>query len=70
MASAINGTGQANTLRVETVDDTIRLYANDELLDEITDATFTRGKAAIGINTFDEQELTVTFDNLVIKAIK
>lgn len=66
----INGPGQLNTLRVETEGDTIRLFANDELLDEISDATFTTGKTAIAVNTFDDPNLTVTFDNLVIQAIK
>lgn len=66
----IKGAGQTNTLRVETEGDTIRLYANDELLDEISDATFSRGKAAIAVNTFDDPKLTVTFDNLLIRAIK
>ncbi len=66
----INGPGQLNSLRVETEGDTIRLFANDKLLDEISDATFTRGKTAIAVNTFDDPNLTVTFDNLVIQAIK
>ena len=66
----INGPGQLNSLRVETEGDTIRLFANDKLLDEISDATFTRGKTAIAVNTFDDPNLTVTFDNLIIQAIK
>jgi zinc-ribbon domain len=69
-SSAINKVGDLNSLRVETIDDTIRLYANDTLLDEISDSTFKRGKTAIAINTFDDPKLTVTFDNLVIRAIK
>ena len=69
-SSAINKVGELNSLRVETVGDDIRLYANDKLLDEISDGTFKRGKAAIAINTFDDPKLTVTFDNLVIRALK
>jgi len=69
-SSAINKVGALNSLRVETVGDNIRLYANDKLLDEISDGTFTRGKTAIAINTFDDPKLTVTFDNLVIRSLK
>jgi zinc-ribbon domain len=69
-SSAINKVGELNSLRVETVGDSIRLYANDKLLDEISDGTFKRGKAAIAINTFDDPKLTVTFDNLVIRSLK
>ncbi|KPV52305.1 hypothetical protein SE17_16300 [Kouleothrix aurantiaca] len=69
-SSAIHGPGELNTLRVETQGDSIRLYANDELLDEISDSTFSRGKAALAVNTFDDPNVTVTFDNLVVSAVK
>jgi hypothetical protein len=69
-SSAIKTSGETNTIRVETVGDKIRLYANDELLDEVSDGTFKRGKAAIAINTFDDPKLTVRFDNLTVKSIK
>lgn len=69
-SSAIKGSGETNSIRVETVGDKIRLYANDELLDEVSDGTFKRGKAAIAINTFDDPALTVRFDNLTVKSIK
>lgn len=69
-SSAVHTAGELNRLRVETVDDTIRLYANDELLDEISDGTFKRGKTAIAINTFDDPKLTVLFDNLVVRSLK
>jgi hypothetical protein len=69
-SSAIKGTGELNALRVETVGDKIRLYANDELLDEISDGTFRRGKAAIAVNTFEDSKLNVIFDNLIVRSIK
>ncbi|HNP84819.1 MAG TPA: zinc ribbon domain-containing protein [Kouleothrix sp.] len=69
-SSAIKGPGELNTLRVETQGDSIRLYANDQLLDEVSDSTFSRGKAAIVVNTFDKPNVTVAFDNLVVQAIK
>jgi hypothetical protein len=68
--SAIKGPGELNSLRVETVGDTIRLFVNDKLLDEISDSTFRRGKAAIAVNTFDDPNVTVTFDNVVIRGVK
>jgi hypothetical protein len=64
---AINPPGEVNALRVETVGDTIRLYANDQLLDEVSDGTFTRGRAAIAVNTFDTAGAPVRFDNLLIE---
>lgn len=69
-SSAIKAAGDLNALRVETVGDKIRLYANDELLDEISDGTFRRGKAAIAVNTFEDPKLTVIFDNLIVRSLK
>ena len=69
-SSAIKPVGERNTLRVETEGDAIRLYANDKLLDEISDSTIANGKAALVVNTFDKPDVTVTFDNLVVRGIK
>jgi len=67
---AIKGPGAVNRLRVEAAGDKIRLFANDQLLDETSDGTFARGQAAIVAVTTDEPNVTVTFDNLVIEGIK
>ena len=69
-SSAIKPMGERNTLRVETSGDTIRLYANDKLLDEVSDSTIANGKAALVVNTFDEPNVTVKFDNLVVRGLK
>ena len=69
-ASAIKPPGQVNALRVETAGDKIRLYANDTLLDEISDSTITRGKAALAVNSFQDGGVTVKFDNLAIRGLK
>jgi hypothetical protein len=69
-SSAIKPVGELNTLRVETNGDTIRLYVNDELLDEVSDSTIANGKAALVVNTFDDPNVTVKFDNLVIRGLK
>jgi hypothetical protein len=68
-SSAIKPAGEINTLRVETSGDTIRLYANDKLLDEVSDSTIPNGKAALVVNTFDEPNVTVSFDNLVVRSV-
>ena len=70
VSSAIKPIGERNTLRVETSGDTIRLYANDTLLDEVSDSTVANGKAALVVNTFDEANVTATFDNLVVRDVK
>jgi len=68
-SSAIKPAGEINTLRVETSGDTIRLYVNDKLLDEVSDSTIPNGKAALVVNTFDEPNVTVSFDNLVVRSV-
>ncbi len=69
-SSAIKPVGELNTLRVETSADTIRLYVNDRLLDEVSDSTIANGKAALVVNTFDDPNVTVKFDNLIVRGIK
>ncbi|MEP7189738.1 MAG: family 16 glycoside hydrolase, partial [Roseiflexaceae bacterium] len=69
-SAAIKPAGELNTLRVETSGDAIRLYVNDALLDEVSDSTIANGKAALVVNTFDDPNVTVTFDNLFVRAIK
>ncbi len=69
-SSEINGTGEANRLRVETEGSVIRLFVNGELLEEISDDTFADGEMALAVNTFDEGDATVTFDNLIVRGAK
>jgi hypothetical protein len=69
-SAAINAPGNVNALRIETAGGTIRLYANDQLLDEVSDSTFARGKVAITVNSFDNAGASTTFDNLVIQDIE
>jgi hypothetical protein len=67
---AIKISGEMNALRVETVGSRIRLYANDQLLDEVSDSTFARGKAALAVSSFEEAGVSAAFDNLVIQRMK
>jgi hypothetical protein len=65
-SSALSGLGQSNRLRIETRGDTITLYANDEMLTEVTDDSFAGGEMALGISALDEAGVTVRYDNLAI----
>src|SRR5262249_481790 len=66
---AIKPAGQSNRLRVVTKGDTIQLYANDELVHQIKDGTFSSGKAKLVVDTSDDPNITVKFDNLVVQEI-
>lgn len=66
-SAAIKGVGETNFLRIETSGSRIRLFANDELLDEISDDTFIQGEVALAVSTFDEGGATARFDNAVFK---
>ncbi len=67
---AIKAAGQSNKLRVVTKGDKIQLYANDKLLDEISDGTFTSGKARLVVDTSDDPNVTAKFDNLIVQEVK
>lgn len=69
-AETIKSRGEMNVLRVETRGDLIRLFVNDTLLDEISDDTITKGQMALAVNTFDEGDAIVKFDNLVVHRLK
>jgi hypothetical protein len=69
-SSAIKGAGETNALRVETAGDKIRLYANNQLLDEVSDSTFSRGQVALVVNSFQDAGASASFDNLVIQGAK
>lgn len=69
-APAIKPAGEVNALRVETAGGKIRLYVNDQLLDEVSDSTFTRGKTALVVDSFQDGGVTVKFDNLAIRDLK
>jgi hypothetical protein len=63
----IKGQGEVNRLRVETAGDTIRLFVNGKLLDEVSDDTFNKGTIALAVNTFSEGDATFLFDNLIVR---
>jgi hypothetical protein len=65
-ASAINGSGETNRLRVETVGNRIRLFVNDELIGSTSDSSFSDGDLALGVSAEDSPEVTVRYDNLAV----
>jgi hypothetical protein len=69
-SSAIKRPGVANHLRVETMGDRIRLFVNNKLLDEISDDSFGKGQMALAATTFGKSNVTVAFDNLVVRGAK
>jgi hypothetical protein len=68
-SSAINATGELNRLRVETSGSSIRLYANDQLIGSASDASFSDGDLALGVSAEDQAEVTVRWDNLVVREL-
>lgn len=68
-ASALNGNGQPNLLRVETVGRSIKLYANGELIGTTSDASFDEGDMALGVSAEDQAGVAVTWDNLSIREL-
>ncbi|MEL6405600.1 MAG: hypothetical protein AAFR81_14630 [Chloroflexota bacterium] len=55
-----------NQLTVVCVDEYLALYANGELLFETEDDTYDEGYTAMAVVAFNDEEIEVAFDNLVI----
>lgn len=66
-STTIKNKGETNVLRVETVDNTITLYINGTKLETTTDNTFNKGQLAIAVNTFDQGNAKVRFDDLIVE---
>lgn len=60
------GVGERNRLRISAVGDQLTFTVNDQLLLELTDATYLQGNIALDAGTFDRPGIQVAFDNLVI----
>jgi hypothetical protein len=55
-----------NLLRAECGGNTLRLFANGELLAEVTDADYSTGDIALIAVSFEPEPVTVEFDNLKV----
>jgi hypothetical protein len=69
-APQIRGPGRPNRLRLELSNDRMRVYINGALLDEASDSTFSGGRLALAVNTFDSGAATVAFQNLVVQPLR
>ena len=65
-SSAIQPGDQSNRLRAHCTGNTLRLYVNDLLLGEATDADFTAGFSGMIVAALGEQGYEVLFDNFLI----
>lgn len=57
-----------NQLKVEAVGTKITLYINDQPLATVTDSSFTEGNIGLFVGTFEEPNVEVHFDNVVVSA--
>lgn len=62
----VSGEGNTNRLGLLAQDNTIILTANDEVLAEIDSEDASLGSIAVAAGTFDEADLTMTFDNVTL----
>ncbi len=65
-SDAIHQGTQTNRLKVECVENTLRLYANNVLLGEVSDTDFTSGFSGMVAAALDIQNFEVTFSNFLI----
>jgi hypothetical protein len=65
---AVLGGDASNHLRADCAGSTLRLYANGNLLKEVTDSTFTSGDVGLIAGTFDTPGTDILFDNFVVRA--
>jgi hypothetical protein len=64
-SSAINvGEAANNRLGVEAIGSRIRIYANEKLLADIKDNTFTHGNFGFFASTFSDPNLTISYDDI------
>lgn len=62
-----SGPGAVNRLRVTAQGPAMAFYANDELLQEVQDSSYSAGKIALDAGTFGEQRTIVAFDNIAVR---
>ncbi|MGQ9683506.1 MAG: hypothetical protein ACUVX9_13275, partial [Anaerolineae bacterium] len=68
--SAIKKAGQVNKLAVVARGSTIELYANGTKLGTYQDSSFSHGNVGLVVATYDNGGVHVTFDGLVVSAVK
>jgi 2-polyprenyl-3-methyl-5-hydroxy-6-metoxy-1,4-benzoquinol methylase len=63
---AIRSGAQTNRIRADCTSDTLRLYVNNVLLDEVTDTDFSSGFSGILAASLDSQGFEVVFNEFLI----
>lgn len=66
-AAILQGLNETNRLRVAAAGSTLSFYANETLLVQIIDGTYERGAVALDAGTFNQSEMQVAFDNVVVR---
>lgn len=67
-AAILQGTNRVNHLRVAAVEGRFSFYANDTLLTQVFDDSYVTGAMALDAGTFNQSELQVAFDNVIISS--
>jgi hypothetical protein len=62
------GVNETNHLRVAAAGGTFSFYTNETLLTQVVDRSYATGAVALDAGTFNQSELQVRFDNLLIRS--
>jgi hypothetical protein len=65
-SSAINLGAAVNHIRADCVGSTLTLYINNQQVSTATDASFSSGDIGLIVGTFDEPNVGILFDNLLV----
>ena len=63
----IQGLNQTNILGVEAAGSNMKFFINDELVAELSDASYAAGRIALSAGTFNQGGLRVAFDNVILR---
>ncbi len=64
--TAMNAGTTLNKLRADCVGSTLTLYANGQMLSTATDTSFSTGDVGLLVGTFDDPNVSISFDNFVV----
>lgn len=63
---AINQGSATNHITAECIGSTLTLYVNGELVESVTDTTFTQGDVGLIAGSYDEGGVDILFDNFIV----
>lgn len=67
-SALINKGSDSNHIRLDCVGDTLTLYANGQILGQVTDSTITSGLVGLYAGTYEVGGTDILFDNFVVHA--